>query len=48
MWLIIAAGSVQQSITGKTFLAPCLGTDLFQRKLKERKKVVRIPEKGEV
>jgi hypothetical protein len=48
MWLVIAAGSVQQSITGKMFLAPCLGTDLYLRKPKERKKAAKVPEKREV
>jgi hypothetical protein len=48
MWLFIAAGNVQHSITGKTFLAPCLGKDLDPRKPQERKKAANVPEKGEV
>ena len=34
MWLVIAAGTVQRSITGEMFFAPCLGTDLFLRRVK--------------
>ena len=37
MWLIIAAGTVQRSLTGKMFFAPCLGTDLFHILQKEEK-----------
>lgn len=33
MWLVVAARTVQRSLTGKMFFAPCLGTDLFQKKL---------------
>lgn len=36
-WLIITAGTIRRSISGKMFFAPCLGTDLFLRKLKEDK-----------
>jgi hypothetical protein len=32
MWLVVAAGTVQRSISGKMFFAPCLGTDLYQKK----------------
>ncbi|EPE24768.1 hypothetical protein GLAREA_08621 [Glarea lozoyensis ATCC 20868] len=32
MWLVIAARTAWRSITGKMFFAPCLGTDLFQKK----------------
>lgn len=42
-WLIIAAGTIQRSITGKMFFAPCLGTDLFLRKLKEDKLASKDP-----
>ena len=31
MWIVVAIGTVQRSITGKMFFAPCLGTDLFLR-----------------
>lgn len=37
MWFVIAGGTIQRSITGKMFFAPCLGTDLFLRRLKEEK-----------
>ena len=37
MWLAITAGTVQRSLTGKMFFAPCLGTDLFLRRQKEEK-----------
>jgi hypothetical protein len=36
MWLLIAAGTVQRSITGKMFFAPCLGTDLYLRLKEDR------------
>jgi hypothetical protein len=29
MWLVVAALTIKNSITGKMFYAPCLGTDLF-------------------
>jgi hypothetical protein len=48
MWLVIAAGTVQRSITGKVFFAPCLGTDLYLRKLRERKMAAKVPEKEQV
>jgi len=32
MWLVVAAGTAQRSINGKMFFAPCLGTDLYQRR----------------
>ncbi|KAH6719485.1 sulfite efflux pump SSU1 [Leptodontidium sp. MPI-SDFR-AT-0119] len=32
MWLVVAAGTAQRSWTGKMFYAPCLGTDLFQKR----------------
>jgi hypothetical protein len=48
MWIVIAAGTVQLSITGKVFFAPFLGTDLYLRKLKERKIAAKVPEKEEV
>jgi hypothetical protein len=32
MWLAVAGGTVQRSITGEMFFAPCLGTNLYQRK----------------
>jgi C4-dicarboxylate transporter/malic acid transport protein len=31
MWLVVAVMTVQRSLTGKMFFAPCLGTDLFQK-----------------
>ncbi|KAK5056184.1 hypothetical protein LTR84_012737 [Exophiala bonariae] len=34
MWLVVAAGTIRRSISGKMFFAPCLGTDLFGKKLK--------------
>ena len=30
MWLVVAIGTVQRSISGKMFFAPCLGTNLYQ------------------
>lgn len=36
MWLVVAAGTIRRSISGKMFFAPCLGTDLFGKKLKIR------------
>lgn len=33
MWLVVAAGTIRRSISGKMFFAPCLGTDLFGKKL---------------
>ena len=38
MWLVIAAGTVRGSLTGKMFFAPCLGTDLFLKKIEEEKR----------
>lgn len=38
MWFVTTIGTVQRSITGKMFFALCLGTDLFQRQLKEEKR----------
>ncbi|KAH7383061.1 MFS transporter [Cadophora sp. MPI-SDFR-AT-0126] len=32
MWLVVAVGTVQRSLTGKMFFAPCLGTDLYTRR----------------
>jgi hypothetical protein len=29
MWLTVAALTIKNSVTGKMFYAPCLGTDLF-------------------
>jgi hypothetical protein len=46
LWIIVAVGTVQRSITRKMFFAPCLGTDLKLRKLKERKIAARTEEKG--
>ena len=37
LWLVVAAGTVMRSITGQMFFAPCLGTDLFLKKLEEEK-----------
>lgn len=37
MWLVVAAGTIQRSISGKMFFAPCLGTDLFLRRQKEER-----------
>ena len=37
MWLAVAAGTVQRSLTGEMFVAPCLGTDLFLKRLKGEK-----------
>ncbi|KAL6718745.1 hypothetical protein ACLMJK_002979 [Lecanora helva] len=34
-WLIIAAGTLRNSLTGKMFFSPCLGTDLFQKENKQ-------------
>jgi hypothetical protein len=48
MWLVIAAGTVHRSITGKMFFAPCLGTDLFLRRMKEEKMVSKEPKKEAV
>ncbi|KAK5951412.1 hypothetical protein OHC33_007468 [Knufia fluminis] len=39
MWLVVAAGTAQRSITGKMFFAPCLGTDLYQRRKREESQV---------
>jgi len=39
MWLVVAAGTVQRSITGAMFFAPCLGTDLFLKKLEREKNI---------
>jgi hypothetical protein len=48
LWLVITAGTVQQSISGKAFFAPCLGTDLYLKKLKERILAVKVPKKEDV
>jgi hypothetical protein len=45
LWIIVAVFTVQRSITGKMFFAPCLGTDLKRRKLKKRKVAARVAEK---
>ena len=37
MWLGVAVGTVRGSLTGKMFFAPCLGTDLYLRRLREEK-----------
>lgn len=36
MWLVVAGGTIQRSISGKIFFAPCLGTDLYLTRLKEK------------
>jgi hypothetical protein len=48
MWIGIAAGTVQRSINGKMFFAPCLGTDLYPRRWKGRKMAAKVSEKEEV
>ena len=48
LWLVIAAGTVQQSITGKAFFAPCLGGDLYLKKLKGRMLAAKLPKKEDV
>lgn len=37
MWLVVTAGTLQRSIKGQMFYAPCLGTDLYQRGPKKEK-----------
>ncbi|OAP65281.1 hypothetical protein AYL99_01253 [Fonsecaea erecta] len=38
MWLVIAAMTLQRSIKGTMFYAPCLGTDLYGKRTKELSK----------
>ncbi|KAL2063843.1 hypothetical protein VTL71DRAFT_4337 [Oculimacula yallundae] len=44
MWLVVAAGTVRKSWSGKMFFAPCLGTDLYMRRSIGRK----VPQKSPV
>lgn len=32
LWLIVTMWTVKHAISGKMFIAPCLGTDLFLRR----------------
>jgi len=43
MWLIIAARTVKQSLHGKMFFAPCLGTDLFMKRIRANRKSAKAP-----
>jgi hypothetical protein len=45
LWIVVAVFTVQNSITGKVFFAPCLGLDLKLRKFKERTIAARAAEK---
>ena len=36
MWLVIAPRTVKRAISGKMFFAPCLGTDLYLKKIEGR------------
>ena len=49
MWLVVAAGTIRNSISGKMFYAPCLGTDLFMKKFaKHHKETSKVKEKSDV
>jgi hypothetical protein len=48
MWLVIAAGTAQRSITGEMFFAPCLGTNMFQKAREEEKMASRGPKEEAV
>jgi len=37
LWIVVAVSTVQRSITGKMFYAPCLGTDMKIKEAKMRK-----------
>jgi hypothetical protein len=36
MWLVVAAGTIKKSVKGTMFFAPCLGTDLFLKRIQAR------------
>jgi hypothetical protein len=48
LWIVVAIRTVQHAITEKMFFAPCLGTDLKLRKLKEHIIAARPAEKDVV
>jgi hypothetical protein len=41
LWIIVAIGTVRDSLSGKMFYAPCLDTDMKLKELKIRKTFLR-------
>lgn len=41
LWIVVAAGTIRGAISGKMFYAPCLGTDLHAKKLKDEEQVTK-------
>lgn len=41
LWVIVAVGTVRDSLTGKMFFAPCLSTDMKLQELKIKRMVAR-------
>ncbi len=40
-WIIVAVGTIRDSLTGKMFFAPCLGTDMKLQELKIKRRIER-------
>lgn len=41
LWIIVAIGTIQNPITGKTFYTPCLHTDMKLQELKIKRMIKR-------
>jgi hypothetical protein len=41
LWIIVAIGTFRDSLTGKMFFSPCLGTDMKLQELKIKRMAAR-------
>jgi hypothetical protein len=41
LWIIVAIGTVQDSLSGKTFFSPCLHTDMKLKELRIKRIIAR-------